>query len=319
MSAKSTVVFFGTPDIAFLAFEKLVKCQEYEVLALVTAPARPKGRGHKVEDTRIKKLAIEHDITVFEPEKLSRSSETVAALRNLAPDFFVTFAFGQILSQEVLDIPKYHTINLHASLLPKYRGADPIRAALLNGDETTGITTMVTVYNLDEGDTLLFQKIPLTQNTNAIELTEQVAKLAPVLIVETLDKLLTRELVPKPQDSVGVSYVRKIEKEAREIYWGENANCLHNKIRAFAGNLDARSRFKGKIIKFLKSSVVEYVSAGDLGIVMDISKKGILVRCGTDALLITELKPEGKPIMSAWDWSLGADIQKGDAFENTGS
>ncbi len=162
------VVFFGSPDIAIPSFEALLSLEEFEVKALVTQPPKPSKRGKKIVDSNIKKAALSAGIDVLEPVKLSKEPEIIEKLKSYNADFFVTFAFGQILSQEVLDIPKFHTINLHASLLPKYRGANPICAALMSGDEVTGITTMITVLELDAGDICLTDKIQLDFDTDFI-------------------------------------------------------------------------------------------------------------------------------------------------------
>ena len=167
-----SIVFFGTPDIGLKSLEYFYNSQKFNVLAVVTQPDKPSGRGQKLTPGPIKKFALEHNIQIFQPRTIRKEPEIIEALKNLKPDFFVTFAFGQILSQEVLDIPKYETINLHVSLLPKYRGANPIQRAIINGDTETGICTMITELGLDCGDICLTYPIKITPSMNCIELFE---------------------------------------------------------------------------------------------------------------------------------------------------
>lgn len=315
------IVFFATPKIALKSFKALVKSGKYEVLALVTQPPRAANRGKKVIDSDIKKLALENNIKIFEPERISKDPEAICALKCMEPDFFVTFAFGQILSQEVLDIPKHGTINLHASLLPKYRGADPIRCCLLNGDCKSGITTMLTVLELDAGDICLCDEIELSENINSIELGEVISERSPVLIQETIDKLLSKELTPKEQEHSEATFTKKITKADKEIDWTQDGRKIHNKIRALVGNYTTQSTFRGKIIKFIKSAHVQNLQNiqnsqdAQAGEVLNVSKAGVLVKCTNDAILLQEVKPEGKGTMSAYSWSLGSGIKAGDKFE----
>ena len=168
------VVFFATPNIALNSFNFFINSKDYDVLALVTQKAKAQNRGKKIVEREITKIAKENNITVFEPDKISREPDVIEKLKEMKPDFFVTFAFGQILSQEVIDIPKFATINLHASLLPEYRGANPIATAIIDGKKETGITTMKTVLELDAGDICLQEKIEITHEMNVIELMDKI-------------------------------------------------------------------------------------------------------------------------------------------------
>jgi len=174
------IVFFGTPEIAVPSLEYLIEKSDIKILGVVTKIDKPKGRGQKLEHSPVKIAAMKHNIEVFQPKLIRKDEELIAKLKDLKPDFFVTFAYGQILSQEILDIPKHGTINLHASLLPKYRGANPIQHAIVNGDNLTGITTMMTVVELDAGDVCLKREIDICEDMNDIELRENIAKCAPV-------------------------------------------------------------------------------------------------------------------------------------------
>ena len=229
------VVFFGSPDIAIPSFEALLSLEEFEVKALVTQPPKPSKRGKKIVDSNIKKAALSAGIDVLEPVKLSKEPEIIEKLKSYNADFFVTFAFGQILSQEVLDIPKFHTINLHASLLPKYRGANPICAALMSGDEVTGITTMITVLELDAGDICLTDKIQLDFDTDFIKLSDEISKKSPDLIIKTLKGLHDGSIEPCPQDCDRATFTKKIKKEEKELSFENQKSDIHNKVRAFCG------------------------------------------------------------------------------------
>jgi len=310
------IVFFATPKIALESFEALVMSDKYDILALVTQPPRAANRGKKVADSDIKKFAVEHKVRVYEPEKISKNTETIKELREMKPDFFVTFAFGQILSQEVLDIPKYGTINLHASLLPKHRGADPIRTALLNGEEKTGITTMLTVLEMDAGDICLCEEIELSEDINSEELSSIIAERSPKLIEKTIEQILKGELKPTAQKHEEATFTKKITKADKIIDWTKNAIEIHNKIRALMDNYTTQGLYNGKIIKFIKSATVPHEGCSTCcGEIIDISKEGIKVKCGDGAIVLKEIKPEGKGTMSAYSWSLGSGIKKGDKFE----
>ena len=179
------IVFFGTPDIGLKSLDYLNNSDKIEVCAVVTQPDKPAGRGHKLQASSIKKYALEHKIPVFQPKSIRKEPEIQEELKKFEPDFFVTFAFGQILSQEVLDIPKYETINLHASLLPKYRGANPIQRAIINGDKETGICTMITELGLDCGDICEKLVIPISDDMNCEELWDEIGDKSPQMIEDT--------------------------------------------------------------------------------------------------------------------------------------
>ncbi len=312
MMSKISLIFFATPDIALKSFKSLIEDENFDVLALVTQPQRPSGRGKKIVDSKIKQLALEKNIKVFEPEKISTDSFVIEEIKKLNPDFFVTFAFGQILSEEVLKIPKFETINLHASLLPKYRGSNPICACLLNGDEKTGVTTMITVLALDAGDLCLTEEIPLTKDTNFEELSERISDISPDIIKKTLKGLYDKTLTPKKQDENSATFTKKIKKEDKSLDFNCCAIDVHNKIRAMCGVNTTHFYFNGKLIKVFKSSEREYKNTKISGEVLDITKEGVLIGCMQNAVLIEKVKPEGKNLMSAYDWSLGAKIKRGD-------
>ena len=311
-SNKISLVFFAVPDIAINSFLSLINDSDFEVKALVTSIPKPKDRGKKIKDLKIKKEAIKNNVPVFESLKISKDDELIKKLTLLKPDFFVTFAFGQILSQKILDIPRFETINLHASLLPKYRGANPICECLLNGDKKTGVTTMVTIMELDAGDICLTKEIQLDENTNYISLVNQISEISPSLIKETLKGIYNKTLVPVCQNSHNATFTKKITKKDKVLNFEYNAHAIHNKIRAMCGINTTHFIFNNRLIKVLNSEPVECGIKKIPGEVLEINKKGILIGCASDAILIKEVKPEGKKSMSAYNWSLGSKIKKGD-------
>ena len=222
------IVFFGTPDIGLKSLEYLHKSDNIEVLAVVTQPDKPAGRGHKLQASPIKKFALENGLPVFQPKSIRKEFDIQEELKKLEPDFFVTFAFGQILSQEVLDIPKYETINLHASLLPRYRGANPIQRAIINGDKETGICTMITELGLDCGDICKKLVIPISDTMNCEELWNEIAEKSPEMIEQTLIGLKNGTLTPEKQCEDGVCMANKLTKEECEIDWCKSNIQIHN-------------------------------------------------------------------------------------------
>lgn len=308
------VVFFATPNIALNSFNFFINSKDYDVLALVTQKAKAQNRGKKIVEREITKIAKENNITVFEPDKISREPDVIEKLKEMKPDFFVTFAFGQILSQEVIDVPKFATINLHASLLPEYRGANPIATAIIDGKKETGITTMKTVLELDAGDICLQEKIEITPEMNVIELMDKISNLSPDLLDKTLKGLYEGTLKSFAQDNNKATFTKKLKKEEKEINWAAPAQKLHDKIRGMYLINTNQSTYKGKIIKILKTEVVEN-TVGQAGEIVEISKSGVVVKCLDNALRLLLVKPEGKGEMKASDWANGARIKKGDFFQ----
>ena len=298
------IVFFGTPKIAVKSLEYLNASSEIEVLAVVTQPDKPAGRGKKLTMSPVKEFAIQHSIPVFQPKSIRKEPEIQEELKNIKPDFFVTFAFGQILSQEVLDIPKYCTINLHASLLPKYRGANPLQRAIINGDKETGICTMITELGLDCGDVCLKEVIQIPEDMNCEQLFEKVSEMSPELIEKTLKGIVSNTIKPTPQCEEGVCMAGKLTKEETEIDWNKTAEEIHNLVRGIYKFPGAYFMHNGKIIKVLETKVDHTcaLAAGELG---KAAKEGVPVGCSRGTVILTKVKPEGKGEMSARDWYNG--------------
>ena len=309
-----SIVFFGTPDIGLKSLEHFYNSNKFDVLAVVTQPDKPSGRGHKLTACPIKQFAVEHGIKVFQPKSIRKEPEVIEALKALKPDFFVTFAFGQILSQEVLDIPKYETINLHVSLLPRYRGANPIQRAIMNGDKETGICTMITELGLDCGDICLKYPIEISKNMNCVELFEICAEKSPELLEKTLIGLKEGSIKPTCQCEDGVCFADKLKKEECKIDWNKSAEEIHNLVRGVYKCPGAFFEFQGKIIKVMRTETLEEDVDGKAGDFVRISKSGIDVKTGRGILRLITVKPEGKNEMPARDWANGIKHRQAESF-----
>jgi len=304
-----SLIYFATPDISIPVFEYLVGSNDYNVLAVISQPSKVCSRGNRITDCTLVKHAKQYNIPVYQPEKISKDKDIIRKLRSLNPDFFVTFAFGQILSQEVIDIPTYGTVNIHASLLPEYRGANPIRQAILDGKKKTGLTTMLTCLKMDAGDICLQEEISI-HDMNYSELCLTVGVSAIGLLDKTLKGLYEGEILPLKQDESKVTYCFKNKKEDNLIDWDAPAETLYNKIRA----LDCYTYFKGKRIKILKA-----VKANDFSLAGTIcSINPLIIACQDTSLEILKVQPEGKKEMDAVSWVNGARIKSGDKFDNHG-
>lgn len=297
------IVFFGTPDIGLKSLEYLYNSDKIDVLAVVTQPDKPAGRGHKLQMSPIKKFALEHNLPVFQPKSIRKEPDIQEELKKLEPDFFVTFAFGQILSQEVLDIPKYETINLHASLLPKYRGANPIQRAIINGDKETGICTMITELGLDCGDICQKLVIPISDTMSCEQLWEEIAEKSPKMIEETLIGLENKTLTPQKQCCEGLCMANKLTKEECLIDWTKSNIEIHNLVRGICRCPSAYFMFNDKIIKVIESTPID--GEGEIGKVISFNKSGVDIGCGKGLLRLIKVKPEGKGEMLARDWYNG--------------
>ena len=288
------IVFFGTPDIALRTFQHL--CKKYSVLALVSQPSKVCTRGNKITDCNLVKAAKDLGMPVYQPEKISADRYVIEELKRLKPDFFVTFAFGQILSQEILDIAP--TINIHASLLPLYRGACPICHAIINGDTFSGITTVLTELKMDAGDILLQEEFNI-EDMDAIDLTETISYHAPALIEQTLDNF---EILPRiKQIDALATYAPKLKKEDRLIDWN---TVTRNQIWGNVGYNTMYFLYKGKRVQVLECDYSNVL--GDKGIVLSL-EDGVHI----SGLKLITVKPEGKGEMSARDWANGVRLTTG--------
>ena len=305
MMTKIKVIFFGTPDIGVKSLDYLYNSDDFEVCAVVTQPDKPAGRGKHLRPSPVKVFAQEHNLPLYQPKSIRKEPDVIEALKDYEPDFFVTFAFGQILSQEVLDIPKYETINLHASLLPKYRGANPIQRCIINGDTETGICTMITELGLDCGDICMQEKICIPEDMTCEDLWLKISEDSPELLGKTLIGLYNKTISPCPQCEDGVCMADKLRKEETLIDWNKSAKEIHNLVRGVYHSPSAYFMHNDKVIKVLKTAVEE-ISGGDkIGEIIKADKEGIVMGTGKGKLRLITVKPEGKGEMYARDWYNG--------------
>ena len=305
MTNKIKVIFFGTPDIGVKSLDYLYNSDKIEVLAVVTQPDKPAGRGKHLRPSPIKVYALDKDLPLYQPKSIRKEPEIIEALKKYEPDFFVTFAFGQILSQEVLDIPKFETINLHASLLPKYRGANPIQRCIINGDTETGICTMITELGLDCGDICMQSKISIPDDMTCEDLWLKISEDSPQLLEKTLIGLYEKTISPCKQCEDGVCMADKLKKEETLIDWNKSAKDIHNLVRGVYHSPSAYFIHNNKIVKVLKTRIEEGSASGNIGDIVKTDKEGVIMQTGDGLLKLLTVKPEGKGEMCARDWANG--------------
>ncbi len=298
----------GTPDFAVPSLNALL--EHYEVVGVFTQPDRPKGRGNKMQMSPVKRVALDHDIPVFQPEKIRRDG--VEDLRNLKPDLCVTAAFGQILSQEILDIPRLGTINVHASLLPRHRGSAPIAYAILQGDDEVGVTTMMTAKGIDDGDMLLHFAMPRPVDATCGELTELLSGKGAQLLVETLQALEVGTLRPVVQCEDEMTYDPMLKKEMGHLDFTKDARELANQILALNPWPGCSVPYQDGRLKLLRAKVLE--GSGEVGRTLPFDKQGLRIACGKNILLVTQLQAPGGKAMSAADFLRGHPIAEGTDF-----
>ncbi|MBE5972035.1 MAG: methionyl-tRNA formyltransferase [Lachnoclostridium sp.] len=305
------IVFMGTPDFAVSTLESLVK-GGHEVIAAVTQPDKPKGRGKAVQFTPVKEKALEYEIPVYQPVK-ARDPEFVELLQELNPDVIVVVAFGQLLPKAILDIPKYGCVNVHASLLPKYRGAAPIQWAVIDGEEVSGVTTMLMDEGLDTGDMLEKAEIVLDKKETGGSLFDKLSALGGELILSTLEKMENGTITRTPQGDSTTSYAKMLKKTMGEIDWSMEAVKIERLIRGLNPWPSAYTSLKGKTVKIWSADVVAGEVSGNPGRVT-VTKDRLLVECGKDFLSITELQLEGKKRMETAAFLRGFTVEDQTVF-----
>lgn len=303
------VIFMGTPDFSVSTLEEIIKAG-HEVIGVVTQPDKPKGRGKAVLYTPVKEKAMEHNIPVYQPVKV-KDPEFVEVLRDLKPDVIVVVAFGQILPKSILEMTKYGCINVHASLLPKYRGAAPIQWTIIDGEKETGITTMYMDVGIDTGDMLLQAKTPITEDETYGSLHDKLAEIGGKLLVETLEGLEKGNIQRKQQDDSQSNYVKMIFKDQGKIEFEKSAVEIERLIRGLNPWPSAYTTLDGKTLKIWKASVVSGVNQGRPGEIVEVKKDTIVVQTGQGALAIKELQLEGKKRMDTQSFLLGYQIKQG--------
>jgi methionyl-tRNA formyltransferase len=304
----------GTPDFAVPSLRVLLEEKEQvEVIGVVTQPDRPKGRKKVLTPPPVKVEALNHDLPVFQPQKL-RSGEGIRQVLELQPDLIVTAAYGQILPEPVLEAPKYGCINVHASLLPKYRGGAPIHHAIINGEKETGVTIMYMVKALDAGDMLLQRAIPITSEDNVGTMHDKLANLGAELLKEVLPSILDGTVQAVPQDDEQATFAPNITREDEKIDWKRSARELDCQIRGLCPWPVAYTMWKGKPFKIWKASVVNEETQDEPGTVIRLDADGIVVATGNGMLRLTEVQPSGKKPMSAKQFINGRQMKAGDRF-----
>ena len=302
------IVFMGTPDFAVPSLEALI--DKYGVEAVFTQPDRPKGRGKKMAFSPVKEVAVKHDIKVFQPEKLKDDRDAVEYLKELSPDFIIVVAFGQILTKEVLDIPKYGCINLHASLLPMYRGAAPINWVVVNGEKKSGNTTMLMDVGLDTGDMLLKDEVEITENMTAGELHDILMARGGNLLIETIEGLANGTIKGIKQEGE-TCYAKMLSKDTGKISWDNSAREIHNLIRGLNPWPIAHTTYKNENMKIYQSEVLSEDSNKEPGTIISVNKTGMKVSCKEGVLLVKKVHfPNGKPL-TIEQYINGKDIEVG--------
>lgn len=298
----SKIVFMGTPDFSTGILEMLI--EEYEVIAVVTQPDRPVGRKKVLTPPPVKKVAVKHNIPVYQPEKLNHSPE-LEEIINLQPDLIVTAAFGQLLPKSLLDAPKYKAVNVHASLLPKYRGGAPIHYAVMNGEKKTGVTIMYMAEKLDAGNIISQDEIDIKENDTVGDVHDQLAVLGTALLKRTLPTIFNGTNDSIPQDESLVSFASNISREDERIDWTQDAESIHNHIRGLSPWPVAYTTMNDKNMKLWRSEIVRNVK-GNPGEIVETTKSAIIVATGSeDGVALTEIQLAGKKRVQTRDYLSG--------------
>lgn len=330
------VIFFGTPQFAVPSLERLLAHSAFDVLAVVTQPDKRRGRGNQMIPSPVKEVATAHQLPVWQPQRIKKDAETLNLLKQAHADAFVVVAYGQILSQQILDIPRLGCINVHGSILPKYRGAAPIQWCIYNGEAETGITTMMMDAGMDTGAMLLKAYTPVDLLDNAHQLAQILAGSGADLLVETLLKLEQQEIQPIPQESSEATYAPLIKKQDYCLDWSKPAIAIHNQVRAFFP--DCVAKFRGNSLKINATAPLgsaywaqlppelaklekDWPSlssrAGNPGEVVSIAKGvGPIVQTGDGLLLVRSVQLAGKRLQSGSDFANGTRLAIGEVLEN---
>lgn len=331
------IVFFGTPQFAVPSLERLFAHSDFEILAVVTQPDKRRGRGGQVTPSPVKAAAqkIEPDCPIWQPARIKKDPETLKKLNALDADAFVVIAYGQILSQDMLNMPRLGCVNAHGSILPAYRGAAPIQWCLHRGETTTGVTTMLMDAGMDTGPMLIEETIPIGLLDNAWEIAEKLSILSADLLPTTLQKLQQQMIRPRPQDDERATYAPLIKKEDYKLDWSKSAKALHDQIRGFYPNCTAQ--FRDRPIKISATiplgadyweqlpadySALQTLYEGETiaqnptpgTIVAVLKNKGPVVQTGNGLLLLQQVKPAGKKLLSGWDFANGSRVELGEVI-----
>lgn len=308
------VIFMGTPDFSVGTLEALVEAG-HEVVLAVTQPDKPKGRGKEMQFTPVKECAIKHGIPVFQPVKV-RQQECIDELCRYEADIMVVVAFGQILPKEILEMTPYGCINVHASLLPKYRGAAPIQWAIINGETESGVTTMQMNEGLDTGDMLLKTVIPFDEKETGGSLHDKLSVAGAKLCIETLEGLQAGSIVPQPQGEMTTEYARMLDKQLGNINWKRPAVAIERLIRGLSPWPSAYTNWNGKTMKIWSAKAEEGIKSAEEGTIVKVEKDAFYVQTGDGYLKVTELQIPGKKRMDAGAFLRGYEVKAGDVLSN---
>ena len=308
------IIFLGTPEFAIPSLQKIIESR-HEVIAVITQQDKPSGRGNKLKPSPVKELAIKHNIPVYQYEKISRDG--LEDIISLHPDLMITAAYGQILSQAIIDIPKFGIINVHGSILPKYRGASPVQSSVLNGDTETGVTIMQTEAGLDTGDILSVSKTEIGENETAGELMERMAEIGANLLIETLDKIEDRSIVPQKQHHADATITKKISKEECIINWNKSNKQI--KCLVLGANPDpvARTILDNDLVRIHRAKLTDIPSTNKApGTIIEptSAKNGVFVQCGQGVVEIIEAQLPGGKVVPAKNLVSGRKLMVGMQF-----
>jgi len=306
------IIFMGTPELARTTFQSLLACRDFQTIAVVTQPDRPKGRDLKLTPSPVKELALQSDLPVLQPER-ARNENFIDQLRQLKPDLIVVAAFGQILPQTILDLPRFGCINVHTSLLPKYRGAAPIQSAILNDEYESGVTIMKMDAGMDTGAILTQEKTLIHESDNAQILHDRLATIGAELLVRTIPDYVSGKIPPRPQPADGVSYAPKIKKQDGEINWTQPARTIWNRVRGLVPWPGAFTHVtaepKPYLLKIWEAETIQ--QTGPPGQILSADKSGIVVGCGQNALRISQLQLEGGKRLTPQQFLAGHELKAG--------
>ena len=328
------LIFWGTPQFAVPSLKRLIDHPEFDVVGVVTQPDKRRARGNQLIPSPVKQAALEHSLTVWQPARVKKDAETLAALRSQQADAFVVVAYGQILSAEILEMPRLGCVNAHGSLLPQYRGAAPIQWSLRHGDPETGVTTMLMDVGMDTGPMLLKHSIPVGLLDSATDVGAKLSEVSAELLVDTLQKLDRQAVEPQSQNEAAASHARLLEKSDFLIDWQRSAIDLHNQVRAFVPNVSAQ--LKRQPLKILATAPLgaQWISnlppelqtlaaeaetwnaSSPPGSIVHLAKQhGPVINTGAKFLLLLSVQPAGKRQQSGWDFANGLRLEIGDCFE----
>jgi len=311
------LIFMGTAELACASLEALTNDAAFEVVAVVTQPDRPKGRDLKPQPSPVKQRAVKKQLTVFQPAR-ARDAEFIEKLKSYQPDLIVVAAYGQILPPAILELPRFGCVNVHTSLLPKYRGAAPIQWAILNDEPETGVTIMKMDAGMDTGDILSQTSTPIAADDTAATLHDRLARMGATLLVETLPKYMAGKIIARPQPVEGASYARKITKEDGRVDWTQPSRTLWNRLRAFTpwpGAYFFQQTVSPPRLLKIWEATVEARQAGPPGQILSADKSGIVVGCGAQALRILSLQREGGRRLTAEEFLAGNPLRPGASFD----